>query len=43
VSNVDGDITLSIATMAGTSWLTALGLLTAALDIEMSDVGRPDD
>lgn len=43
VSNVDGDITLSIATMEGTSWITALGLLTAALDIEMADLGRADD
>lgn len=41
VSNVADGIRLSIQTLPGTSWITAIGLLTAAGNIELADVG-PD-
>ena len=39
LSNVDIDLRLSIQTMDGTSWITAIGLLVAASDIQRADIG----
>ncbi len=39
LSNLDDGIRLSIQVLPGTSWITAIGLLTAASDIERADIG----
>lgn len=41
VSNVDSGLRLSIQILPGTSWITAIGLLVAAADIQRADIG-PD-
>lgn len=41
VSNVDDGLRLSIQVMPGTSWITAIGLLVSAADIQRHDIG-PD-
>ena len=38
VANVEDGIRLSIQCLPGTSWITAIGLLVAAADIERADL-----
>ena len=38
VANVEDGIRLSIQCLPGTSWITAIGLLVAAADIERGDL-----
>jgi len=38
LSNVEDGVRLSIQCLPGTSWITAIGLLVAASDVERSDV-----
>lgn len=43
VSNVEDGIRLSIQCLPGTSWITAIGLLVAAADIERGDIGADSE
>ena len=43
VSNVDDGLRLSIQTMDGTSWITAIGLLRAAEGIQLADIEDADE
>ena len=43
VSNVDDGLRLSIQTMTGTSWITAIGLLRAAEGIQLADIEDADE
>ena len=43
LSNLEDGIRLSIQTLPGTSWITAIGLLVAASDIERADIGADSE
>ena len=38
LSNVEDGVRLSIQSLPGTSWITAIGLLVAASDVERADI-----